>query len=961
MGRPPAPRWVFVLPALASLLTVTPSTGTGQQSLVVVGHTGSDTLAVLPGDRGSIPFRISNRSPAELRLGLNLVSPGDWRVVGPAGELAITSGETATRVVSFFIPPAAPAGVYAFVLTARTPGGAGAVDRVLVRVSESPELTVEVEAVPTWAVAGAPYTVTGRVRNAGNVPLVYRLRLESPHGFVATADTTAHRIDSGGSAAFRVVVTPPATVARALIHPLRILAVAPEDTAEAVARVEVVPHGRQTAVARAGVPAEVRLRASTDSRGGSPLRLYAAGPIGGSSTRMEALLQGPEQGYSIFGEADVYRLRLESPHYSLKLGDDVYFLSQLTEPGREGLGIGVSGRAGPLDAGAFLLRDRRTVRPDTQYAAFAGISPVRPLELRMNWLRRDSDRGRREVVSAEGTLRVPRWFVLRGEYGSRPSTAAAAVSASLAASRGPVAINLAHLRGDTAFGGTYAGLSTSSGQIGLRPWRVLYFEGSMEEQSFERPGFLLPFGSTHRSSRVAAGWGSRFSLEKRWLDRDLRGELATSGRSAESLRVRVSVPVGPLQLYPSYERGIGEEQGSAEPEPFWHATLRSDLRLGRATLSSNLEYFTGGTLHHSVLEEGVAGTAAAALRIGPSTEVHLSAYGTSYFRPLERRNVTVNASLEQRLPGGHRLGLRVFSRGSYGLIDHQETIALLDYSIPLKLPLGRQAPGTSISGHLFDAETGAPLSRVVVRVGDRRIATDARGRLTVAGIEPGIHYVDLDRATAGLGMTTAVPLPLRIDVVRGARSEFEIGLTRSATLTVRTRVARAVSLARPGERSNPEPLPRVVLELHRNGERLRRQTNPAGEVELRDLRPGRWTITVADAPLPAFHTFHSDSIVVDLEPGQSREVELVAAPIERRIEIIAGGELAAGADSLPVGWTTHRVAENTTLRQVAERVYGDPELWRQVWEANRTAVPDPDSVPIGILLRIPPVDPDRNR
>jgi nucleoid-associated protein YgaU len=55
------------------------------------------------------------------------------------------------------------------------------------------------------------------------------------------------------------------------------------------------------------------------------------------------------------------------------------------------------------------------------------------------------------------------------------------------------------------------------------------------------------------------------------------------------------------------------------------------------------------------------------------------------------------------------------------------------------------------------------------------------------------------------------------------------------------------------------------------------------------------------------------------------------------------------------GGETYTVAEGDTLASIAEKFYGDPALWRPIYDANRSAIGDnPDNLKIGTTLRIPP-------
>jgi LysM domain len=51
----------------------------------------------------------------------------------------------------------------------------------------------------------------------------------------------------------------------------------------------------------------------------------------------------------------------------------------------------------------------------------------------------------------------------------------------------------------------------------------------------------------------------------------------------------------------------------------------------------------------------------------------------------------------------------------------------------------------------------------------------------------------------------------------------------------------------------------------------------------------------------------------------------------------------------------YTVEPGDSLRSIAARVYGDPDRWSQIYEANRESIgPDPDSLRVGVRLRLPP-------
>jgi nucleoid-associated protein YgaU len=51
----------------------------------------------------------------------------------------------------------------------------------------------------------------------------------------------------------------------------------------------------------------------------------------------------------------------------------------------------------------------------------------------------------------------------------------------------------------------------------------------------------------------------------------------------------------------------------------------------------------------------------------------------------------------------------------------------------------------------------------------------------------------------------------------------------------------------------------------------------------------------------------------------------------------------------------YTVEAGDTLATIANKFYGDPALWRPIYEANRAAIGEnPDAIQVGTQIRIPP-------
>jgi len=55
----------------------------------------------------------------------------------------------------------------------------------------------------------------------------------------------------------------------------------------------------------------------------------------------------------------------------------------------------------------------------------------------------------------------------------------------------------------------------------------------------------------------------------------------------------------------------------------------------------------------------------------------------------------------------------------------------------------------------------------------------------------------------------------------------------------------------------------------------------------------------------------------------------------------------------PVGGRVYTVQKGDTLYKLARRYYNDQARWRDIWEANKTRLRDPDQLQVGMKLIIP--------
>jgi 5'-nucleotidase / UDP-sugar diphosphatase len=55
---------------------------------------------------------------------------------------------------------------------------------------------------------------------------------------------------------------------------------------------------------------------------------------------------------------------------------------------------------------------------------------------------------------------------------------------------------------------------------------------------------------------------------------------------------------------------------------------------------------------------------------------------------------------------------------------------------------------------------------------------------------------------------------------------------------------------------------------------------------------------------------------------------------------------------MPEEFTTYVVRAGDSLSAIAQKFYGDANRWKEIWEANKDKLPDPNKITVGQELRI---------
>jgi uncharacterized protein (DUF2141 family) len=240
-----------------------------------------------------------------------------------------------------------------------------------------------------------------------------------------------------------------------------------------------------------------------------------------------------------------------------------------------------------------------------------------------------------------------------------------------------------------------------------------------------------------------------------------------------------------------------------------------------------------------------------------------------------------------------------------------ETSYLLSYTIPLGIPVGKKKGIGGIEGTVSDAE-GKPLPKVVVEVGGLTAMTDSDGGFTFPGFKPGSYYLTVEQGSIGMGRITTEKMPLSIEVKGGETSRVSIEITPSCRVNGRLSLRQSDNSGNVQREAKPNQvrefslkglegagnkdksalkLVNILVEISRDGESIRQVTDDEGRFSFYDLRPGRWTVKVADDNLPPYHYVEKESYPVELKSGEDQVVVIQVLPRVRKIQMIDEGKI----------------------------------------------------------------------
>jgi hypothetical protein len=853
-------------------------------------------------------FTVSNLTAQAVDVESHVELPPGWWPVARSLSFVLPPGGSTLRLVSFTIPEDARAGEYDVRFEARDRLHPGVSDAYSLRVNVlgTSRLQVSLLDLPDFALAGDTLAGSAMFRNAGN--------RELDVGFVAggrclgdvSPRTGELRLQPGEvrrvELSFQIETVRARCAGRLTV------------TARAPGSEDVVTGGAFPVIPRA-TPFDAwrtldsRVESRFVARDSPQGRNFGwQGIVAGSGVldedRKDLLrfqLRGPDRRQSgTFGASEENWLRYDSRSFDAGVGDLVFGLSPLTEPGRLARGAQFAADAGRWGVAAYDMDDVYGSSNADQQGIGTQLR-VGPATLGANYLRREGAGTPGDIWSLRGRAdSVPDFDVdlevaqsrVRGLRGN-------ALRFVLRDSRRPVQFYAQGWHADPEFLGPLrdklylstgfdypndAGLGLR-GYYRLQDWNLLPLELiDPDLQPRLNPADRMRTSPTESEASLGTGHalgGGRVTLDL--YQRERRGGNSPQSQvnlRGTSWRAGLNRSWRRLSLFYSLERGEGEDLVTRSRFDTSSQMVSASLRAGRHgslgawwLLDENSRLDLRAPRQESAgVSASYAGDSGFTLKL--DIQRSESAYG---------RAGIYDFALVRQAARGARLTLAARRiEGRFARTD-----VLLGWSMPFGLPVMRRPDVATVRGRVFDVETSAGLANVMLRLDGMVAATDSRGDFRFPAVRDGAHEVSFERGGTDVRQVPASAASLDVEVSGRRAAPLQIGMVRAVVIEARvTQWDGAEVRAAPG----------VLLEFA-NGEALyRRLTDADGRTRLGGVPPGRWRISAAEDTLPAGCRFPSGTVTLELAPGEASSTEIQLSRQQREMRMLAPPVL--GQDSL---------------------------------------------------------------
>jgi hypothetical protein len=878
----------------------------------------------------TLAFQVINHSLESHEFNPATGLPDGWKRITPDSSFVLNPGKSTVCLVSFLVPLKTLAGRYSIkysIQAADDPSLGGSLS-VEIRVLLEANLEIQLLQAPQIVFAGEELKASFVVSNRSNAPSSVSLQVMSTEGYSCQLEVDEIRLDTGESETLAVIIKTDPRLRQKIQHNLHFSASAKDlgevdIRATASARTEIIPLISGEGDLYQRFPAGMKFIgfASKNTGSVSQFELSGLGEIPNIGiSKVDFLFRGPGRPelmtFGLFREE--YRLSLETNKASFNLGDHIFFLTKLSEYGRYGRGA-----EGMLDLGKFSIKsytqqslffESRT----KQKAMRLNYEVTKNLEFSLSYLST-----RQEELPADDLFSVQTQFVsepfnlnveyAQGAKGARSSKIpdSAYWIEMFGNLKSLFTYRFNRIRSDPGYPGSYSDMVFNSARLSFSPLDKLTVRVSYSDYK----------QNIHRDPSLAANqekyalFGLQYRL-KNWaiVSLDYKQQTRTAlfpdplfDYTDRSLRLGINPHLGTINLQGLVD--IGETSNTLSGETRRLVDLNAS---GSLTLFGMLSL--GGYFQWRNQESDFTGDYERTMNINfnlklylGKTDVYAIYRKSMYYDFFERilfdlelvEQLLYNhldvfeVIIRQRLFNTHSISFRLrhASSASDSPGAKEEFIGLVEYAIPLGVPVGRNPETGQLSGSVYDVQNGqSGIAGVIIKLDQRATVTNEEGRFVFYGLKAGPSLLSIEQRTLGPNRITALETPAQINIEGGRKTEFDVAVVRSGKISGQVMVYQFAD-KKENIYTEKHGLANSLIELRGQQTTYNQITDEHGFFRFDELRQGKWTLRVIDQVSQNFYV-EKETFEFDITSGGEEKVLIKVLPLVRQIRFLEEGTLS---------------------------------------------------------------------
>ena len=878
--------------------------------------TSKGPIQTSPTEVVSISFRVQNPDTTYVQFNINFELPNGWSTISGGGLIDLPAKGNAMRIASFKIPPDAVSGDFKVraLLESSTSGKLLDTSEIQISVLPAPKIELYLNGTAKAQIlAGEKFNLEFNIQNTGNVPLLvdFSLKAIDPGKAKILSPSLLLGLDEKGVVPVEVEV--PDTIDR-VEDVIIILAAKASQVFNGEIAVEKSFSYRFTVYPKSSgkvdeyirLPGKVAVRVLVEDRNevrsSGQVEVSLKGALNEQKTdEIDLLYRGPNPGRNMifFTKEENAHLAYKTKNFGLFLGDGYFDLSPLVDISRSGRGAELDATFSDFGIGTFFSRSSKGQSTEDAFGLDLNYMFDEENKLSFNFLetavggRRTSFLDDRKVYGVRGQFGDPDESNLDIEYswggfdGRIDSDNALRVDARL--HKEDLDFRFKHVDAGNDFPGYYRDQTSNEIAGSIPLGEDFNINGNWRQQRRN-------FGEGENSSiiddrffRIGAGYNSpnAGSISFDYIDQTRRDifENPRFDNTERFWRVGANLMLNDLTLGGRLELGDNEDR-------IRKATVMHLSQLGMFSWRVNENLFISGFGEYKRgdffnIDRRNSIRTGMTLRYNPTKSTFLSSGFNCEVERHSLRRWNFPFTFRYTFADGDELEIRArHSIRSKGTYRDDDTAVMVEYSIPLSIPLDRRDDIGTLSGVVRDLENnGAGIKDILVRTENKAALTDENGSYTIKGLGIGRHYVTVESQNLGVNRITIPRTPTYVDIPAGTiKLDFDV--------VTASNINGRVFIPSNKEDIADKGLMDILVELTYEDCVERILTDESGRFTFENLKPGTYKITMDNTRIPAHYHLEKDKYEFELKPGETLEMNIQVVEDLVKVQIIQSGELS---------------------------------------------------------------------